>query len=937
MEIWRRGSAAHRRLGGRPRAGRRLAVRPREFRRRAAGRLPFGPHLAVRCLAVQLLLAGAAGATPAGRLAGTVTDAQGGLLPGATVTAASPALIGGARLATSGADGSFVFPALDPGLYRVRVELAGFRAADLPDVRVALGRTTAVHPRLEAGEMGESITVNAERPLLDPTRVATGQIFNAEFVDRASIGADDRTYLSVLGSAAGVTSTELAADPKVLGSTEGENVYLVDGLDTTDPYRATFGLQLNFDAIEEVSLLAAGFEAEYGRATGGLVNLITKSGGNQFAGTLDTRYRNRSFVEKGRHFDPESATNSFLLPAATLGGPLLRDRLWFFTSAAYQDQTATPSGSPLADRFTQRDFLGKLSWQIDERWRAVFKASSTPSRTTNFNASQFVAPEAGAVEKQSSTVYLGDATAMLAGDLLWELQLGVTRRAVEDGPRGGDLATPGVFDQSTGQSSVNYPFVQANARRRGEAQSSLSWLGGRHEVKAGASYARLALSALANTVGGAVYTDDNGPLLLSVTPPLPAQDYTGSLAGGYLQDAWSVSPSLTLKAGLRYDRAGYADELGRQVATLGELQPRLGFAWSLGGDARTLLRGGYGLFMHPSALSLPQYARVTFAPTTRYVSCSQVVAPGVADPAQLAALCQAYAGARGGAVIADPLGRDPAGYAFFDQLSSQPNQVDPHLRPTVAGELTLGIERQLGAHTAVEASYVYKRTRHIIEDTCSENVPRPTPDPGFTGCPYRILTNPAAARRDYHGLVLRLDSRAADWLNVTAAYTYSLSRGSIEYTQGSGPDFDIYPVHFTNAYGYLSDDRRHRVRVKGYVKLPFDLAFAANATYESPFDYSVLRALDPPLYGSQFLAPRGSRRANANYYLEVELRKAFRLGRLELDLIGTLENVLGTEQPLAVCQLAAGCTPADGDTLALGQPIAYQAPRTYEVGVRLVF
>jgi hypothetical protein len=263
--------------------------------------------------------------------------------------------------------------------------------------------------------------------------------------------------------------------------------------------------------------------------------------------------------------------------------------------------------------------------------------------------------------------------------------------------------------------------------------------------------------------------------------------------------------------------------------------------------------------------------------------------------------------------------------------------VDPHLRPPVADELTLGLERQLAARTAVELSYVYKKTRNVIEDTCSENVPRPTPDPGFTGCPYRILTNPAAARRDYHGLVLRLDSRAADWLNVTASYTYSLSRGSIEYTQGSGPDFDIYPFHYTNTYGFLSDDRRHRVRVKGYVKLPLDFSLAANATYESPFDYSVLQALDPPLYGNQFLEPRGSRRANGNYYLELELRKAFRLGRVELDLIATVENVFGTEQPIAVCQLAGGCTSTDGDQLALGQPIDYQAPRNYEVGIRLVF
>jgi hypothetical protein len=293
-------------------------------------------------LALPLLLvfpAAAALAAPAGRLIGTVRGADGGVLPGATVTATSPATIGGPRTAASGPDGSFAIPGLDPGLYTVEVELDGFRASRLAGVRVSLDRSTAVFPRLETGELREQVTVTTDRPVIDPTRVATGQVFTAEFVDRSSIGADDRNVQSVVGSAAGLITTEITADPKVFGSTAGENVYLIDGLDTTDPYTATYGTNFNFDAIQEVSLLTAGFEAEYGRATGGVVNVITKSGGNDFHGTFDARYRNDSFAAKGQHFDPENAgKNSFLLPAATLGGPLLRDRLWFFGSAALEDR-----------------------------------------------------------------------------------------------------------------------------------------------------------------------------------------------------------------------------------------------------------------------------------------------------------------------------------------------------------------------------------------------------------------------------------------------------------------------------------------------------------------------------------------------------------------------------------------------------------------------
>src|SRR5436305_7298376 len=219
-------------------------------------------------------------------------------------------------------------------------------------------------------------------------------------MDRSSIGADDRSYLSIAGSAAGVGQSELTEDTQVFGSTGSENVYLIDGLDTTDPQTATFGTNFNFDAIKEISISTAGFEAEYGRATGGVVNLITKSGGNDFSGTVDVRYRDRRFVEKGQRSDAaEGGDNSFVLPAATLGGPLVRDRIWFFTSAAYQRQQTTPSLSSTTADFKGQDYLGKISWQIDPRWRAVFQGSSSPATFTAFNAGPFVVPKEAATER----------------------------------------------------------------------------------------------------------------------------------------------------------------------------------------------------------------------------------------------------------------------------------------------------------------------------------------------------------------------------------------------------------------------------------------------------------------------------------------------------------------------------------------------------------
>ncbi|MBW8876168.1 MAG: carboxypeptidase regulatory-like domain-containing protein [Acidobacteria bacterium] len=189
----------------------------------------------VLALALCTRLTGPACASPAGKLIGTVRDAQGGALAGAAVSASSPALLGGGRTTRSSADGTFVFPDLAPGVYTVRVELDGFHGEELRDVRVSLDRTTAIFPELTAGELREEITVTAEHPLVDPMQVAAGQVFTLEFLDRSSIGADDRSYLSIAGSAAGVAQSELTEDPQVFGSTGSENVYLIDGLDTTIP------------------------------------------------------------------------------------------------------------------------------------------------------------------------------------------------------------------------------------------------------------------------------------------------------------------------------------------------------------------------------------------------------------------------------------------------------------------------------------------------------------------------------------------------------------------------------------------------------------------------------------------------------------------------------------------------------------------------------
>ena len=766
----------------------------------------------VAALALQTTAVASAQGTT-GSVLGTVKDDKGGVLPGATVSISSPSLLGGPRVTRTGPDGTFSFARLPPGTYDVRCELPGFKTQELKGIEVALDRAAEVFPKLEAGRFAESITVTTDLPVIDLSRAGTSTVYSTEYLDRAAIGSRGRSYQSVIGRAAGADGG--TGDPRVFGSTVGENAYYIDGIDTTDPVTATFGTNFNFDAIEAISLQTAGFAAEFGRATGGVVNIVTKSGGNRFSGTLDVRYNDSHLNENGAHFDRDTNRTEFLKPSATLGGPILLDRLWFFGSFESTDSKSTPTGSLVTRDFKGTDSLLKVSWQIDPGWRGVAKYSADPADIDNFNAGLGVEPAVAAKQKQGGPIYQTEVSGLLSSRLLLQLQGGVKRDPLDKFPQSGNLDSPGISDQVTGISSNNFSNAQFSQRDRDELQGSLTDFvaeaAGSHEWKLGASYSSMRFLAKNNFTGGALYLDSNGPInrnaSLQLQQPLDFARFTGKLNSLFLQDAWRPLPALTLQLGARYDEVKFSNDARVQISNQHSLQPRLGFAVDLSGDARTALRGSYGIFMSPNGLTLPSFTRTNTAPLLIYLPCSAYFPS--------AAACAA-GGKFGpaGYLESDPLRRDPLGYFKVNEFGTMPEIIEPGLKPLTTTEYTIALERQLFNRSTVELSYIHKRANHIFEDTCEENVPNPTADPGANNCPIFEVANLPAAKRDYQGVLLTFNSHLNERLDVKASYAYSKSRGSIEYTQNAGADFDVFPTLFVNRYGYLSDDRRHRVRLR---------------------------------------------------------------------------------------------------------------------------
>jgi outer membrane receptor for ferrienterochelin and colicin len=216
--------------------------------------------------------------TQTGSIGGTVRDTSGGSLPGAQITAKG-VKSGFSRDTVTSANGSYQIRLLPVGDYTVTVALSGFGKIN-STVSVESEKNTQFNADLKMSTIAETVTVSAELPVVDKTQTATQTNVDSKFTQKLAVG---RSYQSLLQLAPGVTG---GANPNVHGATNSSNVFLFDGVDTTDTTTGTFGQNFNYEAIQEVNVSTGSFSAEYGRASGGVISVVTKSGGNEFHGSL---------------------------------------------------------------------------------------------------------------------------------------------------------------------------------------------------------------------------------------------------------------------------------------------------------------------------------------------------------------------------------------------------------------------------------------------------------------------------------------------------------------------------------------------------------------------------------------------------------------------------------------------------------------------------
>jgi len=388
-------------------------------------------------IAGSLLLAFAlalpAGAQTNAGLKGTVVDKDGAPLPGATVTVSNSTL-GITQGAVTDVKGEFRIVPLPPGKgYTVKVAFSGMSTITLSDIEVTGGRLSTVQVTLRpSAEITETVRVTGKTDIVDTADTSTSTTFTSEFIDALPILG--RNYQDILTLAPGVSDTDGDGNPNIHGARDTDVITLVDGVSTTDPYSGRTGQELNLDSIQEIEVKTSGASAEFGRAQGGFVNIVTKSGGNDFAGEFSFLMRSDLLDGDGAGIDDphlhgglgelglrELTFNTFE-PFVSFSGPLKKDKAWYYFTLEYRSielpiNAVTQAFVAGAEQYR---VFGKATWEMSTNHKLQFSATLDPQEYYNLGLSSFTAIESGWTELYGGLNLILKETAVFSPNVFLE-------------------------------------------------------------------------------------------------------------------------------------------------------------------------------------------------------------------------------------------------------------------------------------------------------------------------------------------------------------------------------------------------------------------------------------------------------------------------------------------------------------------------------------
>jgi outer membrane receptor protein involved in Fe transport len=898
-------------------------------------------------------------------ISGRVTDQSGAVVPAVDVTARQTDT-NVATATVTDADGRFRFPSLKIGPYEIVVRLAGF-APQVRQLRLTAGAAFELPVSISLAGIDSVVTVVADAPVLEAARSQIASTVSQTEV--TALPLNGRNFLDLALVVPGVAPTnipstqlfpETSAVPGVSLSVASQrnlsNSFIVDGLSANDDAAGLSGITYAVDAVEQMQVVTSGGQAELGRALGGYVNIVTKSGTNVTRGTAYNYVRDDAL-------NAQNALSGTKLPmhqlqyGASIGGPVLRNKTFYFTNVEQKQIDQSGLTTILSSSV---DIINARLLQVGYRGASVTTGTfDNPVDSTNaiakvdhvlgsrdqlgvryslYHVKSQNARGAGALNAPSASSDLDniDHTVAFSNTLTLSPRTVLETRAQvaysdlaapPSDPVGPAVAISGIASFGTTSGS---PTARLN--KLYQVVNNLAHQHGSHALRVGAdvlyndsriTYPRsvrgaYTFSSLANFLAGiynnAGFTQTFGGTQVSQTNPN---------LGVYAQDEWKLGGNLTLNLGIRYD----LQFLETIQTDRNNVSPRIGVAWTPFDDRRTVIRGSAGLFFDRVPLRAVANAMLSAGNTTEISNLRQI---GVSlSPAQA-----------GAPVFPDTL-------TVIVPSVTLPNltTMDRALETAYSRQASVEVERQMTAGITVSAGYQFLRGANLLMSV-NQNVPTCVATGTNNGC----RPNPnygnnsqysAAGTSQYHGLHLSLVQRPARWGSYRVSYTLSKSMNNVGEFFFSSP---IDPTDLSKDWGRSDDDQRHRLVVNGALDLPYTFQISGLVQFYSALPYNITSGVTTiqgtagrPMVNGEFI-PRNSGVGTAFFNTNLRVSFTFPVGsRLTFEPVVEAFNL--TDHRNVVTRntnFGAGAYPTNPSP-TFGQVTSIGEPRSLQVGVRVRF
>ena len=925
----------------------------------------------VRLTAVALLgILVVAGAAHAQAIAGVVKDASGAVLPGVTVEAASPALIEKSRAVVSDEMGQYKIESLRPGTYSVTFTLGGFTTVKREGIELTTSFTASINADMRVGGVAETIVVSGQTPVVDLQGTVAQSVLTRNLLDTIPSGRDVFGYGQLIpgvttgtpdvGGSQSMQSVNLQAH----GSNTRDNVYMQDGMNISDNFGGgnQAGYYYNDGGMEEYSFQTSGLPAEQGIG-GVMMNLVTKSGSNDFHGSAfatgmgnSMQANNLTDELKARGMTVQNASKNMYDFNFTLGGPVLKDRLWFFTTVRrwgatkYVANTFNQDGSQAEDDYRLTNFTNRVTYGINSK-NKISASFDMPfkfrgHRRENQPAT-FVSPEAATLQAKPSPygypfgITQVKYTSVISNKLLFEGGLSALKvYSSQDYQPDTPQNAVAHYDVTKSILTVAAIWHHTELNTPKSWHGSLSYVTGQHALKVGFQIRYGSEVDLSEKHGDILQQYQNGVAYSIVKYNTPVTPITNVDAddGLYVQDSWTMK-RLTVNAGVRYDyyhvsNPAQTSAAGtwvpeRQFAALEnivhfkDVSPRLGIAYDLFGTGKTAVKGSVSKYVGMEGVNLGQAVNPNqmSQQTCTWIDTNRDDTPQTSE----IGTCGAWSG--GVSTTIDPNLTRPTQWEYVAQLQQE---ISPRFSVTFAyygryfynayGDINRAISQS--DFTPVTITNPLDSTPLTIYNQSKATV----------GVANNLRTNLPHLSRSYNGFEVKFDKRFAKGM-LLGGFTVGKTKGN-SAANLNDPNTQI------NVYGYLGFDATYQFNMAGAYRLPYGVSVsgALRAYTGLPISptYTVTRTILPTLNQPSVSvkpAPTGQYRLPGVQILDLRVSKSVRVGFGNLEFLADVFNVLNSSANTGQVNSVA----APGATSSYGRPSALLEGRFVRVGGQFKF